>query len=137
MRRLSGDTAKDKVRLVGPFFVFGPWRNRMVQSHSLAEKLGNDARPVSSSSSGFISPTEIRDSQPHTLVLVKDRDTGEESGYAIVPSCQADPEAGFISEESPVGGVLKGARTGQYVTIDTPSGSLRLQVLSCTTYEGR
>ena len=109
----------------------------MVQSVSLTERADRNPQVDSGHRADFDVPGEGRDNLPHTLVLVKNRDTEEEAGYVIVSPRQADPEAGFISEESPVGGILKGARTGQCVTINTPGGVLRLQVLSSTIHEGR
>ena len=109
----------------------------MVHNVSFVDKSGHSARVVSGHNSDFGSSPEWGENLPHTLVLVRNRDTSEESGFVIVSSRQADPDAGFISEESPIGGVLKGARTGQSVTIATPDGILRLQVLSSTNHEGR
>lgn len=44
--------------------------------------------------------------------------------YRIVGSNDADPRAGKISDESPLGRALIGAVVGQEVTYETPSGKL-------------
>ncbi|BAK99755.1 transcription elongation factor GreA [Oscillibacter valericigenes Sjm18-20] len=44
--------------------------------------------------------------------------------YKIVGSQESDPMNGIISEESPFGKALMGAKEGQTVTVDAPSGSI-------------
>lgn len=44
--------------------------------------------------------------------------------YRIVGSNDADPRAGKISDESPLGRALIGAVAGQEITYETPSGKL-------------
>ena len=44
--------------------------------------------------------------------------------YKIVGSQESDPMNGVISEESPFGKALMGARPEQAVTVDAPSGSI-------------
>lgn len=48
--------------------------------------------------------------------------------YHIVGAKEADPRNGRISNESPIGRALLGAREGDTVTADTPGGALRLKI---------
>jgi transcription elongation factor GreA len=49
--------------------------------------------------------------------------------YDIVGAKEADPRAGKISNESPIGRALMGRRQGDVVDASTPSGSIRLIIL--------
>lgn len=64
-----------------------------------------------------------------TTVRVKDMDTGDEDEYAIVGANESDPYENKISNESPVGAGLLGAKKGQTVTIEIPAGELHYEVL--------
>ena len=64
-----------------------------------------------------------------TTVRVKDVDTGDEDEYAIVGANESDPYENKISNESPVGAGLLGAKKGQTVTIEIPAGELHYEVL--------
>ncbi|MDR0898161.1 MAG: transcription elongation factor GreA [Oscillospiraceae bacterium] len=65
-----------------------------------------------------------------SIVNVKDVDSGRETQYKIVGAREADPLAGYISSESPVGAALMGAKPTQEVTFEIPSGMRTLRVLS-------
>ena len=64
-----------------------------------------------------------------TTVRVKDLDTGDVDEYAIVGAEESDPYENKISNESPVGAGLLGAKKGEVVTIEIPVGALRYEVL--------
>lgn len=64
-----------------------------------------------------------------TTVRVKDLETGDVDEYAIVGAEESDPYENKISNESPVGAGLLGARKGEVVTIEIPMGELRYEVL--------
>ena len=49
--------------------------------------------------------------------------------YSIVGSQESDPMRGIISEESPFGKALIGAREGDTVTVEAPRGSIVYKVL--------
>ena len=49
--------------------------------------------------------------------------------YTIVGFAQADPAAGKISDESPVGKALIGHKAGDKVTVDTPNGQLQFKIV--------
>lgn len=61
-------------------------------------------------------------------VTVQEEDYDPET-YYIVGAKEADPRNGRISNESPIGRALIGARVGQVVTAETPGGQLRLKIL--------
>ena len=65
-----------------------------------------------------------------TIVRVKDLDENETYEYAIVGANEADPAADKISNESPVGAGLLGAKRNQTVSISIPAGVIRFKVLS-------
>lgn len=62
-------------------------------------------------------------------VLLFDLEFEEEVDYAIVGSTEAEPLKGKISDESPVGSKLIGAKQGDVVEVDTPAGMVKFKVL--------
>lgn len=52
-----------------------------------------------------------------------------EAAYSIVGSQEADPMHGIISEESPFGKALIGAREGDTVSVEAPQGVINYTVL--------
>jgi transcription elongation factor GreA len=54
---------------------------------------------------------------------------GDESVLQVVGSAEANSREGRISSVSPVGAALMGRRVGDAVTIVTPGGEIRYQVL--------
>jgi len=65
-----------------------------------------------------------------TIVKVKDLDDGETYEYAIVGANEADPMENRISNESPVGAGLIGAKRNQTVNVTIPAGVLRYKIVS-------
>ncbi|MBR6165596.1 MAG: transcription elongation factor GreA [Clostridia bacterium] len=65
-----------------------------------------------------------------TIVKVKDLDDNEIYEYAIVGANEADPMENKISNESPVGAGLLGAKRNQTVEIAIPAGSLKYKIMS-------
>ena len=55
---------------------------------------------------------------------------GRKMEYLIVGSDEADPKAGKISNESPVGAALLGNRVGDDVQVKAPAGVLKLTIKS-------
>ncbi|MDE5985480.1 MAG: transcription elongation factor GreA [Eubacterium sp.] len=51
-----------------------------------------------------------------------------EATYEIVGFAQSNPADGKISDESPVGRALVGARVGETVVVEAPIGSLELEI---------
>jgi len=66
-----------------------------------------------------------------STVAVEDPD-GLPATYTIVGSTEADPATGRISNVSPVGKALMGARAGDEVTVAAPRGSVRYRVVAIT-----
>ncbi len=62
-------------------------------------------------------------------VLVYDMEFDEEIDFAIVGSTEADPLANKISNESPMGKALIGARENEIVEFSTPNGTVKVRVL--------
>ena len=65
-------------------------------------------------------------------VRVLDVELGCEEEYVIVGGQEADPFSGRISNDSPVGRALIGAKVGETITADTPAGALQFKVVSVT-----
>ncbi len=63
-----------------------------------------------------------------STVTVEEEGFGEET-YTIVGSAEADPLEGKISNESPIGVALLGAKKGQSVTAKTPGGTAVFKIL--------
>ena len=53
----------------------------------------------------------------------------EEATYTIVGSTESDPLQNKISDESPIGKALLGAKIGAEVSAETPGGTVKLKVL--------
>lgn len=64
--------------------------------------------------------------------IVKVRDVADdfEETYEIVGSQEANPRAGRISDDSPVGRGLHGHRAGETVSIMAPAGELKFKIIS-------
>ncbi len=62
-------------------------------------------------------------------VKVLDIEYDEECEYKIVGSTEANSLKGKISNESPVGRALIGAKVGDTVTVETPGGECKYKVL--------
>lgn len=57
-------------------------------------------------------------------VIVADQSGKELQPYKVVGSQEADPMHGCISEESPFGKALLGAREGDTITVEAPRGAI-------------
>jgi transcription elongation factor GreA len=63
-------------------------------------------------------------------VKVHDMEYDEDVVYQIVGSSEADSLANKISNESPIGKALIGAKKNKVVSVETPAGELKFKVLS-------
>ena len=63
-----------------------------------------------------------------STVTVVDEEFGDEETYSIVGPHEADPSRGRISNQSPIGKALLGAKVGQTVSAAVPAGEIYLQV---------
>ena len=69
------------------------------------------------------------------LVVVYDYEFDEKIEYDIVGSSQADIMNNKISDESPVGMALKGAKVGEEVLVEAPDGEFKYRVLDIKRQE--
>jgi transcription elongation factor GreA len=67
-----------------------------------------------------------------STVTVSEEGYDEEETYNIVGAHEADPGNGRISNESPIGRALLGARLGDTVRAATPAGEIRFVIQSIT-----
>lgn len=78
----------------------------------------------------------ITDTGPSNTVRIGSKVTVTEEGYDepetynIVGAREADPANGRISNESPIGRALLGAKKGQTVRVDTPAGLINFVIVS-------
>ena len=63
------------------------------------------------------------------MVRILDMEYNDELEYKIVGSTEANSLKGKISNESPVGKALMGARTGDVISVDTHSGMIQYKIL--------
>ena len=56
-------------------------------------------------------------------------DFDEEAEYYIVGSTEADPNKNKLSDESPVGKAIMGAKVGDTVTVESPNGEFQMKIL--------
>ncbi len=54
---------------------------------------------------------------------------GRQKEYTIVSFNEADPVAGMISNESPIGKALLGRKKGETVKVDTPRGEIEYKII--------
>jgi transcription elongation factor GreA len=64
-----------------------------------------------------------------STVEVED-DAGRKSSYTMVSAHEADPPAGKVSIDSPIGAALEGSRAGEDAVVKTPRGERTLKVIS-------
>ena len=65
--------------------------------------------------------------EPGSTIEVED-DEGETVVYYLVGAVEADPVAGRISVESPVGRALVGKRAGERISVQVPAGMVELKI---------
>ncbi|HHX50663.1 MAG TPA: transcription elongation factor GreA [Clostridia bacterium] len=63
-------------------------------------------------------------------VMLKDVESGDELEYVIVGSMEANPGDNKISNVSPVGKAILGAKIGDTVEVSVPAGVFKYQVLN-------
>ncbi len=62
-------------------------------------------------------------------VIIKDLEFGDELEYKIVGSTEANSLKGKISNESPVGKALIGAKKGAVIAVETQAGEIKYKIL--------
>lgn len=80
----------------------------------------------------IINESDIRDDIVNlgSSVRIYDEEFDEEVEYDIVGTNQADPMNGKISDISPIGNALIGKTVGDCVSVETPTGVMKLKILS-------
>lgn len=64
------------------------------------------------------------------VIKVHDEDFDEDIEYILVGSTEADPMANKISDLSPIGQAIMGAKVGDTVSYETPGGDAHLTILA-------
>lgn len=64
-------------------------------------------------------------------VVIQEED-GEPEEYTIVGAAEADPRAGKISNESPLGKALLNRKPGDIITVEAPGGSFQVKLIKTT-----
>ena len=67
-----------------------------------------------------------------STVKVLDMEFEEEIEYSLVGTNEANPMQGKISDRSPIGSAMIGAKEGDLITVNTPDGELKFKILSVT-----
>ena len=70
--------------------------------------------------------------QVGNTVKVLDMEFNEEESYTIVGSTEVDLTQNKISNESPIGSALMGAKKGQIVEAQAPAGIIKYKIVSIT-----
>ena len=70
--------------------------------------------------------------QVGNTVKVLDIEFNEEETYTIVGSTEVDLAQNKISNESPIGAALMGAKKGQVVEVQAPAGVIKYKIISIT-----
>ena len=70
--------------------------------------------------------------QVGNTVKVLDMEFNEEESYTIVGSTEVDLAQNKISNESPIGAALMGAKKGQVVEAQAPVGAIKYKIISIT-----
>ena len=63
-----------------------------------------------------------------TVTVSEDGYDDEMETYTIVGAAEADPAKGRISNESPIGSALLGAKKGQIISAQTPAGQINFKI---------
>jgi transcription elongation factor GreA len=75
-------------------------------------------------------PTDHVGLGSRVTVVEVNGEEGEPEYYHVVGSAEADPVDGRISNESPLGRVLMGAKVGGIVTVNAPDGLLKFRIVA-------
>ena len=71
-----------------------------------------------------------------SVVKVKVKGSKEEKEYTLVSTNEVDFWSGKISDQSPIGAALIGAREGDTVTVASPNGEFQLKIVSVARAKG-
>lgn len=76
------------------------------------------------------SEIDTKSVQVGNTVTVKDLEFNEEEEYTIVGSTEVDLSQNKISNESPIGAALLGAKKGEEIEIKVPAGIVKYKIIS-------
>ena len=65
-----------------------------------------------------------------STVTYADAESGKEMTFTLVPAVEAEPSAGKLSIDSPVGSALAGAAEGDERTLQTPRGDRTVRIVA-------
>ena len=69
-------------------------------------------------------------------VIVYDMEYDEEVEYHLVSSREVNPLENKISDQSPLGKAIIGAKVGDIVTADVPAGTIKVRIVSIKKNDG-
>lgn len=64
-----------------------------------------------------------------SVVTIKYEEDDEEEEYSIVGTNEADPFSNKISNESPIAVAIMGKKQGDKVTVESPNGSFKIEIV--------
>lgn len=64
-----------------------------------------------------------------STVTIREEGTDYDETYTVVGAIEANPSAGRISNESPLGSSLLGKRKGSKISVETPGGRVAFKVI--------
>ena len=64
------------------------------------------------------------------IVTLHDEEFNEDVEYTIVGSTEVDLKSNKISNESPMGSALLGAKKGQTIEVEAPAGTMKYKILA-------
>ena len=76
------------------------------------------------------SEVDTKTVQIGNVVKVHDMEFDEDIEYTIVGSTEVDLSQNKISNESPIGAALLGAKKNQVVTVEAPAGTMQFKILA-------
>jgi len=71
-----------------------------------------------------------------SIVKVLDIEFDEEIVYTILGSTESDPLANKVSDQSPIGRAVLGAKVGDVVTVEAPGGNSKFKILGSAKANG-
>jgi transcription elongation factor GreA len=75
-------------------------------------------------------PTDHVGLGSRVTVVEVNGEEGEPENYHVVGSAEADPVAGRISNESPLGRRLMGSKVGDIVKVNAPDGLINFKIIA-------
>ena len=76
------------------------------------------------------SEVDTKTVQIGNIVKVHDIEFDEDIEYTLVGSTEVDLAQNKISNESPIGAALLGAKKNDVITVEAPAGTIKLKILS-------